>query len=207
MFDLESAITIWREQMIAAGIQTPVPMEELESHLRDEIEQSMAAGRPAENAFAKATENIGAAGSLKPEFSKIGKVKGLLNVLEIFYYLAIFAVMAGITYSLSKREMSPAWRFAGLTNVGLIGAVFLVYEYFQNRLPISRQTLGIIEISFGITAVIFGILLNPGGSLNYGWQWVLSNWSTTLIACGTLFISKGIRHLKNRLTTPKANHV
>ncbi len=31
MFDLENAIADWRRQMLAAGIQTPVPLEELES--------------------------------------------------------------------------------------------------------------------------------------------------------------------------------
>jgi hypothetical protein len=43
MFDLEKSIAEWRTQMLAAGIKTPVPMEELEIHLREEIEQQMAA--------------------------------------------------------------------------------------------------------------------------------------------------------------------
>jgi hypothetical protein len=36
MFDLEQAIADWREQMLAAGVKTPVPLVELESHLLDE---------------------------------------------------------------------------------------------------------------------------------------------------------------------------
>ena len=32
MFDLEQAIADWRRQMLAAGIKTPVPLEELKSH-------------------------------------------------------------------------------------------------------------------------------------------------------------------------------
>ena len=44
MFDLEKAIADWRRQMLAAGIKTPVPLEELESHLREEIEQQMKSG-------------------------------------------------------------------------------------------------------------------------------------------------------------------
>ena len=36
MPDLEQSIGEWRKQMIAAGIQSPVPLDELESHLRDE---------------------------------------------------------------------------------------------------------------------------------------------------------------------------
>ncbi len=39
MFNLEQAIADWRRQMLAVGIKTPVPLEELEIHLRDEIEE------------------------------------------------------------------------------------------------------------------------------------------------------------------------
>ena len=39
MFDLEQSIAEWRRQMLAAGIKTPVPLEELETHLREEIER------------------------------------------------------------------------------------------------------------------------------------------------------------------------
>ena len=39
MFNLEKSIADWRQQMLAAGIKTPVPLQELEIHLRDEIEQ------------------------------------------------------------------------------------------------------------------------------------------------------------------------
>ena len=37
MFGLEQAIADWRQQMLAAGIKTPVPLEELEIHLREDI--------------------------------------------------------------------------------------------------------------------------------------------------------------------------
>jgi len=41
MFNLESAISEWRRQMLAAGIQSPVPLDELEAHLRDELEHQL----------------------------------------------------------------------------------------------------------------------------------------------------------------------
>ena len=44
MPDLEKSIAEWRRQMLAAGIKTPVPLEELEIHLREEIEQQMKSG-------------------------------------------------------------------------------------------------------------------------------------------------------------------
>ena len=51
MFSLEQSISEWRKQMLAAGIQTPVPLEELEVHLRDEIEQQIKSGSDEQQAF------------------------------------------------------------------------------------------------------------------------------------------------------------
>src|SRR3984957_6322651 len=70
MFDLEQAILEWRQQMLAAGIKTPVPLEELESHLREEIEEQIQSGMSQEQAFETAVKHIGHASELKGEFKK-----------------------------------------------------------------------------------------------------------------------------------------
>ena len=44
MFNLNEEIAEWRRQMLAAGIETPVPLNELESHLREDVEQQMRSG-------------------------------------------------------------------------------------------------------------------------------------------------------------------
>jgi hypothetical protein len=71
MFNLEQAIADWRQNMLAAGIETPVPLEELELHLREEIERQVRAGLEAQEAFDQATQRIGEAQSLKAEFKKL----------------------------------------------------------------------------------------------------------------------------------------
>lgn len=71
MFDLELAITQWRAQMLAAGIQTPTPLEELESHLRDEIATSMDSGSSAVDAFHSAAQKIGRPQMVQTEFRKV----------------------------------------------------------------------------------------------------------------------------------------
>ena len=43
MFDIEQSFTEWRKQMLAAGIKTPVPLVELEIHLREDVEKEMLA--------------------------------------------------------------------------------------------------------------------------------------------------------------------
>ncbi len=79
MFDLEKSISEWRKQMLAAGIKTPVPLEELEIHLREEIAQMTKSGLNELKAFNSAVQKIGRAGLLKPEFTKAG---GFIEWLE-----------------------------------------------------------------------------------------------------------------------------
>jgi hypothetical protein len=72
MFDLEQSIADWQRQMLAAGIQTPVPLAELESHFRDEIERQAKSGLSAQQAFGIAARKIGQVPELKSEFKKVG---------------------------------------------------------------------------------------------------------------------------------------
>jgi hypothetical protein len=71
MFNLEPAIAEWRRQMVKAGINSPAPLEELDCHLREEIERQMQAGMAAQPAFELAVQRVGQAGALKIEFKKI----------------------------------------------------------------------------------------------------------------------------------------
>ena len=70
MFDLEASIVQWRRQMLAAGINSPVPLEELESHLRDDVDRQVRSGQDAQEAFATAVARIGHATAIRDEFNK-----------------------------------------------------------------------------------------------------------------------------------------
>ena len=72
MFNLEQSIADWRREMLAAGIKTPVPLEELESHLREEIERQMRSGLSEQEAISSAVQKIGQPRLLKTEFKKAG---------------------------------------------------------------------------------------------------------------------------------------
>ena len=72
MPDLESSIATWRRQVRAAGLTAPA-LKELESHLRDEIAQSLHAGQTPKNAFAQAIDRLGPPESLMTEFAKLDR--------------------------------------------------------------------------------------------------------------------------------------
>ena len=51
MFNLDQSITEWRRQMLAAGIKTPALLDELESHLRDDVRQMSIVRMPEPDEF------------------------------------------------------------------------------------------------------------------------------------------------------------
>lgn len=69
MFDLESEILGWRRKMLSAGIKFPVPLEELETHLRERINH-LKAGLSEAEAFQTAVKELGDGKILRREFSK-----------------------------------------------------------------------------------------------------------------------------------------
>ena len=79
MFNLEQSIANWRQQMLAAGIKTPATLEELECHLREEIERQVKAGVSEQNAFKITVVQIGQARELKAEFSTAAGLFGFLG--------------------------------------------------------------------------------------------------------------------------------
>lgn len=90
MFNLEKAIGEWRQQMLAGGIKTPVPMEELEGHLLDEIERQRGLGLSEQKAFEISVQEIGQPKILKSEFKKIERTlmrKTLMILAGIFMIL------------------------------------------------------------------------------------------------------------------------
>ena len=89
MFDLEESIAQWRRQMLVAGIKTK-SLDELESHLREEVEKQIKAGQKPKQAFEIAAEEIGRPAMLKAEFAKVAetwpvwkKLRKLLGFNEI----------------------------------------------------------------------------------------------------------------------------
>ena len=65
MFNLEKAIEAWRGRMMEGGITEGEVLDELESHLRDDIEQRVRQGLSGEAAFTTAVEALGNARALQ----------------------------------------------------------------------------------------------------------------------------------------------
>jgi hypothetical protein len=114
MFNLEQAIANWRKQMLAAGIKTPVPLDELEVHLRDAIEQQAKSGLSEAETFLAAVEAIGKIRLLQQEFKKVEK--GHKIIRAIMLVIGWLAASFALAYSVFRWDLdwnffsfSPGW--------------------------------------------------------------------------------------------------
>lgn len=88
--------------MLAAGIKNSSILDELECHLREDVEREMQSGLSGEEAFQSAAKRIGLPNSLKREFAKVAPRKGaLLGILK-----GILAGSIGASPSLSAFTSS-----------------------------------------------------------------------------------------------------
>jgi hypothetical protein len=155
MFDLEQAIVDWRRQMLAAGIQTPVPLEELENHLREEVERQMRSGLDAQQAFEAATRKIGPARALRSEFEKNNTPIGarfvelsgiawgvIAGLFSLWFLLVLFTV----------HEVNWAARLLGLLAFAL---TVLSWRYGYRVLPVIRHRL--VRTAIGLAGCVASI--------------------------------------------------
>jgi hypothetical protein len=96
MFDLNQAIAEWRNQMSASGIKTSEVLDELESHLRDDVDQQLRAGLNAEQVFGTSVRQIGQAEMLKAEFNKNNHPKLMKRIALIS--LGIIGILVGMAF-------------------------------------------------------------------------------------------------------------
>ena len=93
MFNLEKSIAGWRRQLLANGLRTPATLDELEIHLREDIEGQMKLGVSAEAAFYSAAGQLGPADKMQREFAKVGGFVTIGNWTLPEYFLAAFTVL------------------------------------------------------------------------------------------------------------------
>ena len=154
MFNLDYAITEWRRQMSAGGIKTPSVLDELESHLREDVERQIRSGTDAEKAFASAVKKIGPASALKKEFRKNRSAPALEKLM-----LAIAVVVAAFGVFLTTATMilcyqTLAERVTGFLALGFILLVIFGWSRVVPLLPVisnkrKRVAIGLVCMAAG----------------------------------------------------------
>lgn len=160
MRNLNDEIAAWRTRMAAGGIKSSVVLDELESHLREDVERQVRAGRSEEDAFAAAAQRIGQSDLLKAEFAKIGGLKesraGKLIAIGCCGFAALYSmVLAPGLFTI--HELSPVQRIQGLSAVTLTFFSIVSWRFSYRFLPIirSRRARTIAVIGCGLAGLVW----------------------------------------------------
>jgi hypothetical protein len=167
MFDLEQAIAEWRRQMLTAGIKTPALLDELESHLRDEIATQMKAGSSASQALEAAAQELGPAGTLKAEFEKAhGPDAAQIRRWGGFVYAVVLAVYSVLQTRVLLR-FRPTHEEFWLGMAGL--AATLITAYAGWRLAPRFMSLITNKNTRLWVAILGNVSLSIGWLPIYAW--------------------------------------
>lgn len=175
MFDLEKTIAEWRQQMERAGMNRCSALDELESHLRDEIQRLSSEGVPEARVFAIAAANLGSAKSLKLEFRKIGNARSRsLALSPLLWVAALFSIallLQGRVFGEHSDLLLASHIFfltAGYVTVlftGGLGIYYVCCRYLRkslaNELPVLHRkatAFNWLSLGFITTGLLLGIL-------------------------------------------------
>ena len=157
--------------MLAAGIKTPVPLEELESHLREEIERQAKSGLDEQKAFEISVQRVGQPKVLNSEFKKSERTlmkrtakigTGVIGVLIGMALLVPGSVQLRDELVMANGKFG-LWLLGGFLicwSLGLFQQIVLPKvpkgEFEKAEMTPMKQTM---KTGAGIVALLIGLVL------------------------------------------------
>ncbi|EEF57436.1 permease prefix domain 1-containing protein [Pedosphaera parvula] len=207
MFDLDKAIKQWRHQMLAAGIRSPVPLEELESHLHEEIEQQMKLGRSEAEAFNSAVKKIGQARMVQSEFKKVEETRKARNakLAEIVILIATsLHSLIAVCFFLFKfqgiSELTSGQQISGLAASATLALLVWGGRLSHKMISVirARQFRNAIYISSGVLITLWALvcfqIILPHHDFPMGQLFVTILWGLFLPTGAGIGFELGNRH-------------
>ena len=179
MFDLNERIARWRKEWAQSEALGRSDLEELESHLREEIENLRSLKLSDEEAFWVARHRLGDTSSLAGEFAKINRAAMLRRriswmVLGILVYFLVTYFAAAVTKAavfLASAAGLRAYYLAGVALASeilvLITVVLFLYKVFvrnSNLGKLNRFLDGVqgkIALAVGFVLVVAVLVFAP----------------------------------------------
>jgi len=179
MFNLEQCIAEWRKQILAAGIKTPVPLEELEIHLREEIERRMKSGLSEQPAFETAIQKIGTANLLNNEFEKVQGTKErrdwklILFLASLSFFSSLIAALLVFKIG-NMKELTTAQQMSGLAALAATILLAVGGRLLHRIFPVigNKRIRDVVCISVGALAALFEIIFSMSS-----WRALISQWA------------------------------
>jgi hypothetical protein len=167
----ESFISQWRQTLSNAPHLTPETLDELESHLREQIEKLVQSGVPEAEACKRAVAELGSSATIANEFRKLDAatwlpVKFVSGIgIALVLVLAIFLVgrpNAGADVLLAVHIFTVTLGYAAALLLGVLGACFVVQRARSDFSPLRLASLGRVTFVFAAVSTIctaIGVIL------------------------------------------------
>jgi hypothetical protein len=173
MFDIDHAILEWRRQLARSGINSPDVLDELESHLRDDLQHEASRSASEAQCFQSAVERLGQTGLLKTEFAKVGGWRELqTRIQEALLTLAGIPTLA-TNMDTTQPQPEPRWATYLKASAFLLPAIFIwtlsvifIVPKLQQicahagGVPLPGMLQGMLSLSEHATWIIIAIVLS-----------------------------------------------
>jgi ABC-type transport system involved in cytochrome c biogenesis permease subunit len=184
MRDLEKQISDWRRSMAKASKERPEALDELETHLREEIDRLVRAGTSADQAFDLAMSRLGTPAALGAEFDKLAQMRrakwkpatlAQWACLAIPVFVLLWLVPrigdGRMTLLLASHVLSVSIGYVTMFIIGGLAICYVFADWLQRTGPSQRYALhrAIIQL-----ATISAVLTTIGTVL--GMIWTKQNW-------------------------------
>ena len=166
MRELEKRIEQWRREMRAK--LSPEAVEELETHLRESMEEFRTSGRAEIESFELAAKRIGNADELNAEFEKrqtswwaikVATIAAVLVALIASVVAVMIALKGGVlNWVLAFHVLSVTAGYVGVFMVGAMGICFLVERLWRDFSPTGSAAAARSTTAFAAGALAFSAL-------------------------------------------------
>jgi hypothetical protein len=189
MRDLEQQIANWRRTMAKVSGYRPELLNELEQHLRDEIDQPRRTGISVDKAFDMAVSKLGTPAHVMAEFNKLTSTRASWLPVKIArWFLAAIAVVLAIVFAIKGERFGLllGTHIACVTLgylmtfvIGGLGICALCAQWFGSTGPTQRHALLQSVFQFAaISAILVAIAVLLGAfwakdHLGRYWGWDL----------------------------------
>ncbi len=172
--------------MLAAGIKSPVPLEELESHLREEIGRLVKSGLDEQIAFHTAVQKIGPGQAIRYEFEKVeetlpGRKWILFEILFLvaaLWYPFLVGGMAFVFKYGSFSEMTASQQMSSLAAAATFSLLAWGMRLGCGRFPVihTNPIRDAIFVPVVLWLVAFAYLIMPRCDFTMSQRGVVSLW-------------------------------
>jgi hypothetical protein len=161
MHNLEQLITEWRKTMGTAPNVSSQTLDELENHLRENVNQLVRAGMTEAEAFERAVTQLGSAPAMASEFQKLNQstwlpVKVVAGLGVTTALLLIFLVTSRDNFRsdflLATHVFTVALGYTTTFLVGALGICFVGQRCVSELSPLRMRSLTRVTFALGCVA-------------------------------------------------------